>query len=208
MNLNRSRYKAWLASWLAIAGAGYGAAVVSGPPDARTQQLATETCGGCHGVDGNSVVPDFPKLAGQQQAYLLRELTDYKEGRRQSDVMVPVVATLSTEDMAKLAAYYAAQKPTPGTVTRPELLALGKRIYLEGNTKSGVPSCDGCHEENGEGSKKFPRVAGQHTAYALEQIRQYATGKRSNGVQVMRTIAERLSKEEAEAVAEYMASLK
>lgn len=208
MNLNRSRYKAWLAFLMAIAGAGYGATVVSGPPDAKLQQLAAETCGGCHGADGNSKVPDFPKLAGQQQVYLLRELTDYKEGRRQSDVMVPMVATLTTEDMAKLAAYYAAQEPTPGTVARPELLALGKRIYLEGNTKSGVPSCDGCHEENGEGSKKFPRVAGQHAAYALDQMKQYASGKRSNGVKVMRTIAERLTKEEAEAVAEYMASLK
>ena len=147
------------------------------------ESLIAESCAGCHGVDGNSVVDAFPKLAGQQKVYLLRDLT-------------------------AIAAYYADQTPTPGVVTRSELLPLGKRVYLEGNTKSGVPSCDGCHEENGEGSKKFPRVAGQHAAYALDQVAQYASGKRSNGVKVMRTIAERLTKEEAEAVAEYMTSLK
>lgn len=203
-----SRRNTWLVFLLAAVGTGYAALGISGPPDARLQQLTSETCGGCHGADGNSVAPEFPKLAGQQKVYLQRELMDYKEGRRQSDIMVPLVASLSEDDVARLSAYYAAQEPAPGTVSRPELLELGKRIYLEGNTKSGVPSCDGCHEENGEGSKKFPRVAGQHAAYALDQMKQYASGKRSNGVKVMRTIAERLTKEEAEAVAEYMASLK
>lgn len=183
---------------------GYAANGLSG----QAERVAAEVCGGCHGVDGNSMVPEFPKLAGQQKVYLLREMMDYKEGRRQSEVMVPMITSLSEEDMAKLAAYYADQGPAAGKVGKPELLALGKRIYLEGNTKSGVPSCDGCHEENGEGSKKFPRVAGQHVTYTLDQIAQYASGKRSNGVKVMRTIAERLTKEEAEAVAEYMASLK
>ncbi|MEW5771599.1 MAG: c-type cytochrome [Pseudomonadota bacterium] len=170
--------------------------------------MAAQVCGGCHGADGNSAVAEFPKLAGQQKIYLLREMLDYREGRRHSEVMVPLLTPLSEQEIAGLAEYFAAQAPAPGTVARPELLALGKRVYLEGNTKTGVPSCDGCHEENGEGSKKFPRVAGQHAAYVLGQIAQYASGKRSNGVKVMRTIAERLSKEEAEAVAEYMASLK
>jgi cytochrome c553 len=174
----------------------------------KVETFVVETCAGCHAEDGNSVVPGFPKLAGQQQVYLLREMMDYKEGRRQSDIMAPVLADLSAEDVTKLAAYFAAQKPTPDEVANPERLALGKRVYLEGNTQTGVPSCDGCHEENGEGSKKFPRVAGQHAEYVLEQLAQYASGQRSNGKKVMRTIAERLSKEEAEAVAEYMSSLK
>lgn len=187
---------------------GYAANGLSGQGDAKAERVAAEVCGGCHGADGNSVVPEFPKLAGQQKVYLLREMMDYKEGRRQSEVMVPMITSLSEEDMTKLAAFYADQGPAAVKVGKPELLALGKRIYLEGNTKSGVPSCDGCHEENGEGSKKFPRVAGQHVTYTLDQIAQYASGKRSNGVKVMRTIAERLTKEEAEAVAEYMASLK
>ena len=200
--------RAGLASAVMAMGLGYAALGTTAPPDPKVERLASETCGGCHGADGNSAVPEFPKLAGQQQVYLQRELADYKEARRQNDIMAPMAASLSEDDMAKLAAYYAAQKPAVGTVSKPDLLALGKRIYLEGNTKSGVPSCDGCHEENGEGSKKFPRLAGQHVAYTLDQIAQYASGKRSNGVRVMRTIAERLTKEEAEAVAEYTASLK
>lgn len=200
--------KAWMASVGLMLCFAYAANGLSGQDDAKTTRMAAEICGGCHGADGNSLAPEFPTLAGQQKVYLLREMRDYKEGRRHSEVMVPMVSSLSEEDMTKLAAYYADQNPTAGKVSKPELLALGKRIYLEGNTKSGVPSCDGCHEENGEGSKKFPRVAGQHVTYTLDQIAQYASGKRSNGVKVMRTIAERLTKEEAEAVAEYMASLK
>lgn len=169
---------------------------------------AVELCAGCHGADGNSAVADFPRLAGQQKVYLLREMLDYKEGRRQNEIMTPLMTGLSEADMEALASFYARQEPAEGVVNKPQLLALGKRVYLEGNTKSGVPSCDGCHEENGEGSKKFPRLAGQHTAYTQAQLAQYASGKRSNGVKVMRTIAERLTPEEAEAVAEYMASLK
>jgi len=203
------RHKALVGTLLLGLGATHGAIGLSAQAEeAKLTALVNETCAGCHGPDGNSVAPDFPSLAGQQKTYLLREMLDYKEGRRHSDVMVTFMVPLSQDDMNKLAEYYAGQKPAAGTVSKPALLALGKQIYLEGNTKSGVPSCDGCHEENGEGSKKFPRVAGQHVAYTLEQIAQYASGKRSNGVKVMRTIAERLTKEEAEAVAEYMASLK
>lgn len=197
-----------LATLLVLGIGGSYALTGLGGQGGKAEKMAADICAGCHGADGNSVVPEFPTLAGQQKVYLQREMMDYKEGRRHSDIMVPLLAGLSEADVEALSAFYAAQKPNPGTVTKPALLKLGKRVYLEGNTKTGVPSCDGCHEENGEGSKKFPRVAGQHVAYTLEQMAQYASGKRSNGVKVMRTIAERLTKEETEAVAEYMASLK
>lgn len=174
----------------------------------KAETLAAETCAACHGADGNSVVDAFPKLAAQQKSYLLREMKDYKEGRRQHDMMTPLMAPLSEDDMTALASFYAGQSATANPPGKAEWLALGKRVYLEGNTKTGVPSCDGCHEENGEGSKKFPRLAGQHVAYTLDQLQQYASGKRSNGVKVMRTIAERLSADETRAVAEYMSSLK
>lgn len=169
---------------------------------------AAQACAACHGADGNSVAAEFPRLAGQQQAYLLREMLDYKAGRRDSAVMGALLAGHAEADLVALAAYFARQTPAPGVVTRPELLARGKSVYLEGNDKSGVPSCDGCHEENGEGAKKFPRVAGQQVAYTLRQLADYAAGKRRNASKVMRTVAERLTREEAEAVAEYMASLK
>lgn len=176
--------------------------------DGRLKSLLAETCAACHGPDGNSVIPNVPKLAGQGKEYLLREMKDFKEARRHSDVMAAILAPLSDADMETAADFYAGQKPSPGVVTRPELLPLGKRVYTEGNTVSGVPSCDGCHEEDGRGSRKFPRVAGQHVGYILEELARYANDKRGTGSKIMRTVATRLTREEAEAVAEYMTSLK
>jgi len=170
--------------------------------------IAKERCSACHGEDGNSVVPGFPKLAGQQASYLLREMKDYLAGKRSSEIMQPALANLTEGELEGLAHHFAAQAPSAGEVTRPELLPLGKRIYLEGNAGNGVPACSGCHEDNGAGVGKFPRVAGQHAEYALEQLRQYASGQRNNGVRIMRTIAQRLSADESVAVVEYMSSLK
>lgn len=200
--------KELLAAAVVVLGTGHAINGLSGQVDPKAKALVTEVCAGCHGADGNSPIPTVPKVAGQQKSYLLTEMKDYKEAKRHSEVMNAIMSSLSDEDMAAIAEYYASQKPAPGIVSKPELLALGKRIYLEGNPKSGVPSCDGCHEENGEGSKKFPRVAGQHVPYILEEIERYAKDKRGTGSKIMRTVAERLTKEEAEAVAEYMASLK
>jgi cytochrome c553 len=169
--------------------------------------IANETCVACHGEDGNSLVPNFPKLAGQQKVYLLRELKDYRSGKRVSELMVPVVSALSEDDLTHLADYYAQQKPAPGIGNDPRLLSVGKNLYLKGNSKTDVPSCDSCHEENGSGFGKFPRLAGQHIDYALDQFRLYATGKRTNGSRVMQAVAQRMSEEETRAVAEFMASM-
>lgn len=205
--MKRQSVRAFTILTLGLAMAAYAADGLKGDAG-KGKVLASESCAACHGADGNSTAPTFPKLAAQHESYLLRELQDYKSGARANDIMTPIVAGLSDQDMADLAAYYAKQEAADGQVNNPALMDLGKRIYLQGNDKSGVPSCDGCHEEGGEGSKRFPRVAGQHVEYTLEQIRQYATGKRTNGKKVMRTVAERLTDEEARAVAEYMASLK
>lgn len=183
------------------------APALKGDP-AKGKALASETCAGCHGVDGNSETTTFPKLAEQHAVYLLKELQAYKAEHRISEIMAPMTNPLNEQDMIDVALYYASQKAKPAEVTKPELLAAGKKIYLEGNSKSGVPSCDGCHEEDGTGSAKFPRVAGQHVDYTLEEMKRYASGKRNYGTKIMRTVAERLTPEEAEAVAQYMASLK
>lgn len=172
----------------------------------RGASLMLERCASCHGPDGNSPVPAFPKLAGQHADYLLHELKEYKDHHRHSEVMQPVAKELSEEDMAAVAAFLAVQKPSPGTVSDAGLLPLGKKLYFEGNSDTGVPSCDGCHEADGSGSARFPRIAGQNVEYVLEQFRLYATGKRPRGKKVMRTIAERLTEQEARAVAEYLAS--
>ena len=182
-------------------------AVQAADDAAKAASTATEVCGGCHGADGNSIATTFPKLAGQQKVYLLRELKDYKSGKRVSEMMVPFVAGLSDDDLPHLAAYYAKQKPAAGVAGDAKMLAVGKNLYLKGNSKTDVPSCDSCHEEDGSGSGKFPRVAGQHVDYALDQFRLYAIGKRTNGSRVMQAVAERMSEEETRAVAEYMASM-
>ena len=194
---------------LALLGVGsmLSAAVLAGSPAAKAATTAATICAGCHGADGNSVATTFPKLAGQQKVYLLRELKDYKSGKRVSEIMAPLVADLSEADLAELADYYAKQTPAPGVAGDPALLALGKELYLKGNSKTDVPSCESCHEENGGGSGKFPRVAGQHVDYMLDQFRLYAAGKRTNGARVMQTVAERMSEQETRAVAEYMASM-
>jgi len=179
---------------------------VKGDP-AKAAPIVEKLCAACHGMDGNSPIPNFPKLAGHHPEYLLHEMHEYKEHHRENDMMTPLVQDLSDADMANLALYFAAQKPTPATVTQPALLALGKKIYLEGNPDSGVPACDGCHEENGHGSARFPRVAGQNPEYTLDQFRLYASGHRKFGKKVMRTVAERITEQEAKAVAEYIASL-
>ncbi len=184
----------------------YAARTVVGDPS-KAEPIVTETCQGCHGMDGNGPIPNFPKLAGQQAVYLLHELKEFKSGHRVIDSMQPFMEALSDEDMANLALYFAAQKPTPGEVTKPELVAKGKDIYLNGNSDTGVPSCDGCHEEDGHGSEKFPRIAGQNVEYTLEAFKSYATKERKNGVKAMRTIAHRLTEEEIEAVAQYLASM-
>lgn len=168
---------------------------------------AAAACAGCHGDNGVAVAPNFPNLAGQQKKYLLNELNDYKSGKRISEVMVPMIAGLSEADLAALAAYYAKQDAAEARPGNAALTALGKTLYLKGNPKNSVPSCDGCHEENGYGDGKFPRVAGQQVDYLLEQFRLYATGKRGNGTRVMQTVAERLSEQEIRALAEYMASM-
>jgi cytochrome c553 len=203
-------YKKSMAALALLAGGitiAIAAQAIKGDP-AKAEPIVTNACAACHGQDGNSPVPNFPKLAGQSPNYLLHELKEFKQEHRQCEVMAPFIANLSDEDMANLALYFAAQKPAPGEVTKPELVEIGKRIYLEGNENSGVPSCDGCHEENGYGSARFPRIAGQNVEYTLEQIKLYASHVRKNGVKAMRIVAERLTDQEAEAVAQYLASMK
>jgi len=192
---------------VALALLGGGLSVASAAQAESLAARAVALCAGCHGADGNSVATAFPKLAGQQKKYLLRELMDFKSGKRASEIMAPVMATLSENDLTELAVYYARQKPAPGVVGDPALLALGKDLYLKGNSKTDVPSCESCHDETGNGDGKFPRVAGQHVDYTLDQFRLYAAGKRTNGARVMQAVAERMSEQEARAVAEYRASM-
>ncbi len=168
-------------------------------------------CAGCHGVDGNSLAPTFPKLAGQGEAYLLKQLRDFKSGARPSPMMAPFVAALTEQDMADIAAYYASNPltPTPSTVSE-SVLTVGKMIYKAGNKETGLPACMACHGPNGEGvpAATWPALSNQHASYVEAQLTAYADGSRNNDPnKMMQDIAARLSKDELKAVSAYIASL-
>jgi cytochrome c553 len=174
--------------------------------DAKT--LAATVCAACHGEDGNSVIPMFPKIAGLQESYIVKQLRDFMSGRRKSDIMAPVVATLKPADIAPLAALFSAQKMKPSDDADKKSVAFGKVVYFEGNEESGVPACVGCHQPQGTGHLVYPRIGGQHVTYVTQQLKNFASAERSNDAsRFMRVIAKRMSEEEIDSVAAYLAGL-
>lgn len=174
----------------------------------RAKELAATVCVACHGVDGNSVAPTFPKLAGLQAEYLAKQLVEYIDGKRTNESMAPIVATLSREDITPLAVYFASQKPSAGKVEDQALAKEGRKVYVDGNPDTGVPACMGCHQEDASGNPRFPRLAGQHRDYLFEQLRQFKDGARTNDRgRVMRSLVSRMTDAEMKAVAEYIAGL-
>lgn len=176
--------------------------------DEKAKVIVANVCSACHGMDGNSTVPTFPKLAGRHPEYLARELRDFITGKRKSDIMVPIVAGVDPNDFKALGAYFGAQKPTSGTVTDPLAAAAGKKIFEEGDEQSGLPACAGCHEQDAAGNKKFPRLAGQHREYLVDQMQKFKQGARSSDTaKVMREVVNRLDENGIKAVAEYLTGL-
>lgn len=174
--------------------------------DAKT--IASTVCIACHGEDGNSVVPTFPKIAGLQESYIVKQLRDFRSGSRKSNVMAPVAAALKPEDIAPLAAYYSSRKMKPGEPGNKKAAGFGKMVYLDGNEESGVPACIGCHQPQGVGHLIYPRIGGQHVPYVTQQMKNFASGDRSNDFgRFMHSIARRMNEEEIQSVAEYLVGL-
>jgi cytochrome c553 len=174
--------------------------------DAKT--IASTVCVACHGVNGNSTVPMFPKIAGQSEDYLVKQLKDFKSGRRKSDVMGPVVEQLKPEELAPLAAHFSAQTMEPGKTSDKAAASLGKLIFFDGNEESGVPACIGCHQPLGAGTGIYPRIGGQQVEYVTQQLKNFASGDRSNDPsRFMRVVAKRMTMEEIQSVAEYLVGL-
>lgn len=170
--------------------------------------IAATVCAACHGEDGNSVVPMFPKIAGLQEEYIAKQLLDFISGRRKSDVMGPVVAQLKASDVAPLAAHFSRQKMKPGTAEDKNAAGLGKLIFFDGNEDTGVPACVGCHQPEGAGHNIYPRIGGQQIQYVVQQLKNFAAGDRANDVsRYMRVTAKRMSDEEIRSVAEYLTGL-
>ncbi len=178
---------------------------------AAAGKAKSAVCAGCHGVDGNSMSPEFPKLAGQDATYTAKQLADYKNPKsgRNNPIMLGMAAGLSTKDMADLGAYYASQKPSTGTASASaEVLKIGKHLYRGGNAKSGIAACMSCHGPAGDGiPPRFPSVSGQHAVYAQKQLLAFKAGERSNDGDIMTRIAFKMSADEIKAVSEYMAGL-
>ena len=178
--------------------------------DAAAGQTKVAVCAGCHGADGNSVAPNFPKLAGQGERYLLKQLNDIKSGNRQVVEMTGILTNVSDEDMADIAAYFSSQSMSVGA-TDPAKLAAGQALYRGGKLNEGMPACIGCHSPNGAGNAAagFPRLGGQHAQYVAKQLTDFREGNRTNDgdTMQMRAIAAKLSNKDIDAISSYIQGL-
>ncbi len=186
-----------------------GAAHAAG--DATAGQAKAAVCGACHGVDGNSAAPNFPKLAGQGEIYLIKQMKDVKEGRRTIVEMTGLLDNLSEQDFADIAAYFASQAGSIGAAD-PALVERGEAIFRGGNLETGLPACTGCHAPNGVGNAPagFPKLNGQHAQYTAKQLTDFREGNRNNDAGdagIMRTIAAKLSNKDIAAVSSYIQGL-
>lgn len=189
-------------------------AILAGDPAAGKDKSAA--CGACHGADGNSVVPTFPKLAGQGDKYLVKQMKDIRDGARSVPTMAGQLDGKSDQDLADIAAYYAAQAHSGGQ-TSPDLLAKGAKVYRSGVAERKVAACSACHSPTGSGNAPagYPALAGQHSDYIAAQLRAYRkgyedkSGRTNDGdAKIMRSIAFGLSDGEIDAVSSYIAGLK
>ena len=172
-------------------------------------------CVACHGADGNSAASANPHLAGQVEEYIYKQLKNFKavDGKpaaRNNAIMGGMAAPLSDEDMKNVAAWFASQKLKPATATDESKIALGQKIWRQGDFKKGVPACAGCHGPTGAGlPAQYPRLAGQFAEYTEVQLKSFRLDERANDPEkMMRTIAAKLSDAEIKAVAEYAAGLR
>lgn len=203
------------ASALLLAAVFTGAALASETPakpggDPQAGEAKANTiCLACHGPQGNSIVPLWPKIAGQHPTYIYKQLMDFKSGNRENAQMSPMAAPLTEQEMLDLAAYYAAQVQTGG-VADPALAGLGEKIFRAGNPESGVPACGGCHGPTGMGMglAKFPRISGQHADYTKQTLTFFRDTTRANDPnEMMRGIAARMTDKEIAAVSQYLQGL-
>ncbi|TCW40063.1 cytochrome c553 [Marichromatium gracile] len=206
--------KTWLISVSAAAVLMSGAAMAAdgfelGDPKAG-EAKAKAICQACHAADGNSIVPLWPKLAGQHPEYAYKQLVQFKNGERYNVQMTPMAMPLTEKEMRDVVAYYSQQVQTGGVADR-ELAALGEKIYRAGNPKSGVPACSGCHGPAGmgQGLSKFPRLAGQHADYVKQTLEYFRKGERANDPNgMMRGVTARMTDKEIAAVSQYIQGLR
>jgi len=189
--------------------------------DASAGQTKAAACAACHGADGNSPAPTFPKIAGLGEKYLLKQMQDIKSGEREVPEMIGQLDNMSEQDLADIAAFFAGQniqlsgsesfKVMLNNGDTVDGLELGRKIFRAGNAESGVPACMGCHSPTGVGNAPagYPRLSGQYAQYVEKQLKAFREGTRKNDgeTRVMRSVAKPLSDAEIKAVANFVAGL-
>ncbi|MEO9078743.1 MAG: c-type cytochrome [Rhodanobacter sp.] len=181
------------------------------PGDATAGQAKAAVCGACHGMDGNSSDTQYPKLAGQSEQYIVRQLTDFKSGKRQNPIMMGMSAPLSTQDMHDVAAYFASKTPLPGVADQ-ALVEHGQTLFREGDAKRGIPACMACHSMDGSGNPgaMYPQLASQHAQYIEMVLKAWHDGVSWGDdahSQIMPTIAKKLNADDIAALASYIEGL-
>ncbi|OGB29746.1 MAG: cytochrome C [Burkholderiales bacterium RIFCSPLOWO2_12_FULL_61_40] len=188
--------------------AGASPAKAAKPDLAKGEASFGAMCAGCHGADGNSGAPAYPKLAQQHPEYLVKQLQEFKSDKRNSAVMKGFASALSDEDMKNIAFWVTTQKFKTGYAKDKELVTLGERIYRGGIADRQVPACAGCHSPNGAGiPAQYPRLSGQHAEYTVAQLTAFRDGVRKNSPQ-MAQVAAKMNDREIKAVADYVAGLR
>ena len=197
-----------LAAWLAAPALAAAPPAASKPDLAKGQATATQVCAACHTADGSRGSPANPILAGQHPEYLVKQLQEFKSGKRNNAIMKGFASTLSDDDMKNVAAFYASKSAKPGFAKNKDQVKLGEKIYRGGIADKAVPACAGCHSPNGAGiPAQYPRMGGQHGDYTEAQLVAFRSGARANNAQ-MTAIAAKLSDVEMKAVADYIAGLR
>ena len=197
---------------------GAGPAAHAAPPAAAAQAAKPDpnqggakfgaVCAACHGADANSTIATNPKLAQQHPEYLIKQLQDFKSGKRASPIMQGFASQLSDADMKNIAYWAASQKPKPGFAKDKELVTSGERIYRGGIADRQIAACTGCHGPNGAGvPSQYPRLSGQQADYLEAQLKAFRDGARKNSPQ-MAQVAAKLNDREIHAVADYIAGLR
>ena len=180
------------------------------PGDATAGQAKSATCAACHGMDGNSAAAQYPKLAGQQAGYIVRQLEMFKSGKRVNPIMAGMVAPLGEQDMRDLAAYFASKTSLPG-VADAKLVPVGEAYFRSGDAKDGVPACMACHGPSGRGNPgaEYPQLAGQHADYVAARLKSFRDGSAGGDerTKIMEAIAKPLSDAEIGALASYAEGL-
>jgi cytochrome c553 len=183
-------------------------AAPSAPDPTKGAAIATSVCAACHSTDGSRGTAANPIIQGQHPDYVVKQLAEFKAGKRKSPIMQPIASALSEADMKNVAAFYASKQAKPGFARNKDLVLLGEKIYRGGVADRSIPACSGCHGPAGAGMPaQYPRIAGQHAEYTEAQLAAFRAGARQNNL-IMTQVAAKLNDREIKALSDYVGGLR